>query len=229
MSNIIFEDESIAHDLRVRIEDAVNDAFRISGFLGIHTEGLIDQIRLYDGIINPKIVGKTIGAGILDYNKFIIAVDPDEVKNPEFIDQIVSLSVHEINHLERMRLLGSDPHTLGEVLVSEGIALNAELAAGYKPSALSGMKPLELPCFEKLAESDLDRIVIAKDRAEKGYGYWFDPDPKTHGIAYAGYELGFNIVSGYMKDTGQNLQEVSAEPAEKIIRHWQSKKSGLNL
>ena len=88
MSNIVFKDENIAHDLRVRIEDAVSDAFRISEVLGAETQNLTAEIRLYDDVMNEKRPGKTIGAEVIADDRFVIGIDPDEVKKPEFIDKI---------------------------------------------------------------------------------------------------------------------------------------------
>lgn len=227
---IEFQDPNIDRDLESRLRDAVEDAERVSQLQGVNTDDFHVEIRLYDDVFNNKPQpDKILGAGIVDDNKFVLVIDPDNAKDPKVIDQFTSLAVHEMNHLERMSLLGGDPQTLSEVLVSEGLAQVAEIEAGYEPISLEASDGFDAITFSKKVEAYLDVDLFTPVRPTKDFDYWFAPDSEEHGIAYAGYQLGFNIVSGYMKDQGVSLNEVMERPAQEIIEHWRNKREALSL
>lgn len=218
---IDFQDPNVGTDVQCRLRDAAEDVQRIAESQGIDTSKFSVEIRLYDDVINERKAGKIFGAGITGDSDFVLAVDPNEIYDPKVIDTFTSLGVHEINHLERMRLLGADPETLAEVLVSEGFAQVAEAEAGYRPASLSIESPLNMPSFEKEVASSLNDKILGDNKGDKGFDDWF--------VDSVGYDLGFNIVSGYLSDTGQTLDTALKVPAAEVIQHWQSKKDGHTL
>jgi hypothetical protein len=147
-----------------------------------------------------------------------ITVDPDQPfyrdANNELLSQTYS---HKLHHILRIRKPGYGK-TLGEVLISEGLAQIFELETGHQKASNYSV---HFGKNELLAISEsAHRIVLSKEPYNKGH--WFfgtedvDLDNKEKTPRWLEYSLGFAIVSSWLKQN-QTLRSSPYTTAAKAV------------
>lgn len=143
-----------------------------------------------------------------------VSVDPEHAAFQQVIDVHLSRTLaHELHHCMRWRGPGYG-NTLGEALVSEGLADHFDLE----------VHPASQP-YHWTRALDADGLAATWQRArsvlwEEGYdhGYWFfnraDGGPPFH----AGYALGFSLVRAYLRaNPGLEPSGLAGTPAQQIL------------
>lgn len=123
---------------------------------------------------------------------------------------------HEFHHNKRWGIVGYG-ETLGEALVSEGLAQAFEVEMGHKVSPYS----INLTKEELFEASERARKVIL---SEEGYSHanWFFgtekiQDAKEDFKRWTGYSLGFSIVSKWLLDNEESRQKSGCNTAAKAV------------
>lgn len=122
-------------------------------------------------------------------------------------DELLAMLAHELHHCARWTRPGYGA-TLGEALVSEGLACVFETAfrGGVPPF---WARALDAPALDAVATLARPRL----DDAAYDHRAWFGGAPE-HGIPrHTGYSLGFDIVARHMRATGRTAAQLVHVPA----------------
>ena len=181
-----------SRELYVYVKDLkkiVNDAY-INAVKLLPIKGVKVFIRHDPSSVIPEL---GVGGYTPNGNEVRISVD---VQRPKFIKTVVPsvyrTLLHEFHHIARWRGPGYGK-TLFEALVTEGLADHFELEVTNKPLQ---------PWDKALSAKDIKALLT---RAEKELGEeyshsdWFYGSKKRKIPRWAGYSLGFSIVSEYLK------------------------------
>lgn len=136
-------------------------------------------------------------------DRVLIAIDPLHPKVADSFEiEFMSMLGHELHHCARWAGPGYGD-TLGEALVSEGLAcgFESELRGGDVPFYARALSPLQLE------QAGIDAVPVLKSESYDHSAWFFGTSayPK-----HAGYSLGFHIVSRYIASHG--------EPASKLTQ-----------
>lgn len=134
--------------------------------------------------------------------------------------QVLARTVaHELHHNKRWEKPSGYGETLGEALVSEGLAQAFEMESGHKPHRYS----LNLTESELGAASERARAQINS----KNYDHraWFfgtekTPEAKEKFKHWTGYSLGYSIVSKWLANNHTTASKEFGVAAEDILRPW---------
>lgn len=138
----------------------------------------------------------------------IIFADPDNANFPNSLkNEFLTILGHELHHCLRWRTVGYGI-TLLEALVSEGLACHfeTELRSGTLPFYATALEEATIP----------DLFVKASQRfSDTNYGHaeWFFGQSDEIPM-YAGYTLGFELVSKYIQKHGKKASKLYDESAE---------------
>jgi hypothetical protein len=177
----------------------------------------------FGAIVEPPqldiVIQRTPGFGIPEYGMgghayrrrcFGLSVDPDN-KNfePSLAAGVVRrLVVHEAHHCLRMHSKRGYGMTLGEALVSEGLAGQfTGLALGTAPEAWEKAVDLATLC----ARIPDDTLLASHDYDHNG---WFYGTKSGNIPRWLGYTMGFELVGAWMRKacpSGMSLVDVSAD------------------
>jgi hypothetical protein len=148
--------------------------------------------------------------------RITITIDPDSPRlhDAEREQRILGVVAHELHHVARARGPGYG-RTLGEALVSEGLAQCFEVEAGAP-----------IPFYATSLPTDVLRQMEERAREqafarEYEHGAWFfgkrdDPSwPRN-----AGYSLGFSLVESWMREQGTTAVASVAIPADTVLSAW---------
>ena len=146
-------------------------------------------------------------------------LDPNE----STMRRLPAALAHEANHNVRFQFVKwRDDITLGEMLVSEGLAenfavelLGEELAGPWvtrtTPEALARVKPLVCAGLEAQGLAELSAYLYGDETAAL-MGY------PTRGVPYcAGYACGYHLVRRFLDETGADIAEATLLPAADIL------------
>jgi hypothetical protein len=135
--------------------------------------------------------------------------DLDEVINNE----LTAVLAHEIHHSVRIGL-GIPSDTLGEQIITEGMACHFELAVtnGKIPSLFNNLKNHD---WQPLLEQ-IKPLLDEKNQSVSKYFLGSEPDkfPK-----YAGYWIGFNLISLYVHKNKTSEFELAGMGAERFFKY----------
>lgn len=167
---------------------------------------------------NPIATIPELGIGGFSPNGHLVhvAVDPAHADFPAVLDQHLSRTVaHELHHCARWRGPGYG-RTLGESLVSEGLADHFDLQVhpGAKPYHWTqALHPVAL-------QETLEEARATLWSTEYDHAYWFF-NTATGGPPYhAGYALGFHLVRAYLlANPGSKPSDLAVAPAKEILDH----------
>ncbi len=123
--------------------------------------------------------------------------------------EIKSTLAHELHHCARWASIGYG-HTLPEALVSEGLAdhFDIEINGGDPKLWSIAIQGNELEILFQKAKQEFNN-------PEYNHSAWFYGSAETP--RWAGYSLGFQIVSEYIKKSGKNASELVSEPASVFV------------
>jgi uncharacterized protein YjaZ len=140
---------------------------------------------------------------------------PLDVGNPglstSFETVFQGFLAHELHHCARRSLSGF-ADTLAQALVSEGLAccFESELPGGSVPMYATRVSGPALEAVRARATAELDRPL-------SGWGEWFfgerEPDIPVH----AGYALGHDVVSEWLRRHGRTAANSFAVPASQVL------------
>jgi uncharacterized protein YjaZ len=139
-------------------------------------------------------------------------IDPDRPDLAQNIQtHLGAMLAHELFHCARWRGPGYG-RTLGEALVSEGLALHFE--AQFRPAA---------PFYAKtLSESQLERLSkrAARGFSSTDYGHqdWFFGSVRRRLPKYAGYGVAFHLVDKALRALDRQPQELWDVPCDVLLR-----------
>ena len=192
-------------EIRGFLERVVRQAERrVVPLLPIH-----GRVTLAVGIDPARTIRETgIGARAWAADRVDVWLDPShpwvEAAGEE---ELLAMLAHELHHCARWTRPGYGA-TLGEALVSEGLACVFETAfrGGVPPF---WARALDAPALDAVAS-------LARPRLDDGaydHRAWFGGAPE-HGIPrHTGYSLGFDIVARHMRATGRTAAQLVHVPA----------------
>lgn len=135
-----------------------------------------------------------IGGYALSPHRVEILLDCDRDDLEKVIkDELTPVLAHEIHHSIRIGL-GIPSNTLGQQIITEGMACHFELAVtdGRVPSLFDNLRDHDWQVFLE----QMRPLLKEKNQSVNKYFLGSEPDkfPK-----YAGYWVGFNLISRYIK------------------------------
>jgi hypothetical protein len=143
-----------------------------------------------------------------------LTVDPANPNFESHLDEEVPEHIaHELHHTLRWRAIGYGK-TLGEVLVSEGLAdhFAVELFIGTRNLSEHALSNYQLQAVIAKAKPELDKA---------GYNHfaWFYGTNQAAVPRWAGYTLGFRIVEAYLaRHPTARPSGLASTPAKEILR-----------
>lgn len=147
-----------------------------------------------------------------------ITFDPGRFSDPGFLDAVKREVTHELNHEWRTQK-GHKINNLGDLLVSEGLAVIAEEAPGHAPASYTKFKD------ENFKQ---DFIRRARDNVSNkvDFGEWFFGNgSEPH---YGGYILGRDIVRSYLEANNLSLTTAHDINAKNVIQDWMAGKFSIS-
>jgi uncharacterized protein YjaZ len=144
-------------------------------------------------------------------DRVCLAIDPH---NPNFFPnldvELLATLAHEFHHCVRWAGPGYG-RTLGEALVTEGLACQFELSfrGGQVPFYATALSPEQLVQFEALA-------LAQRQRTTYNHSDWFFGSSEKGFPRHAGYALGHYIVGRHMAKEGRSAVSLAIEPAERF-------------
>lgn len=150
------------------------------------------------------------------------------IPNTVTLNKLPELFAHEVNHNVRYQFIKWDNQTtLGEMIVSEGLAENfvailyGEESVGpwvkktSETTLQSQIKPLLKSKLDLTGFQTIFPYIYGDEVAEL-YGY------RKKGVPYAaGYSCGYHLVKRYLEKTNKSIMEATLLPAEKILNEVQ--------
>lgn len=171
--------------------------------------------------VNPQTTIPEIGIGGYTPNAqtIFISLDPHHPKfTPSIRVALPRTIAHELHHAVRW----ADPgygQTLGEALVTEGLAAHFELEVfGGKPNLWDiAVRGQELLRLKKRAAGEMST-------SRYNHNDWFFGSQKRHLPRWTGYSLGFQIVQKYLSKNRQSLPSrlVNVNASEILLRGLQT-------
>ena len=126
-------------------------------------------------------------------------------------DELLSVLAHEVHHSIRIGL-GIPSETLGQQIITEGMACHFELVVtnGKIPSLFDGLKDHDWSGLLEQMRPLLDK----KNQSVNKYFLGSDPDefPK-----YAGYWVGFNLISLYLQKNKTSEFKLAGMDSESFL------------
>lgn len=155
-----------------------------------------------------------IGGYAPSADRIHIAVDP---QHSDFRSQLESIFrrtlAHELHHCARWSGPGYG-QTLGEALISEGLACMFEVEVSNEPPPFYActLNPEQLAFLLRRAEEEL---------ASRSYNHaaWFYGDPDTGTPRHAGYSMGYALVAKYKHAHGRPAAQLAGEPAATFLNY----------
>jgi uncharacterized protein YjaZ len=151
--------------------------------------------------------------------RITISIDPDSphVDDPQREARLLGILAHELHHVTRMRGPGYG-RTLGEALVSEGLAQCFEVEAGAPvPFYGVALDPGALTRAGERARQELGAPMY--DHAAWFMGRRGDPAwPRN-----AGYSLAFALVEDWLAHNDTNAAAAARVPAAQVLDAWRER------
>lgn len=144
-------------------------------------------------------------------DRIMIAADPDNANFEKSLEnEFLTTLGHELHHCLRWRTVGYG-RTLLEALVSEGLACSFETE--LRPSVI----PFYASALEKTAIPELF-VKASQSFSDMDYNHakWFFGQSDEIPL-HAGYTLGFELVSRYIRERSEKASRLYDEPAESFL------------
>jgi hypothetical protein len=178
----------------------------------------IDRVDVVVGYSDPFWTIPAYGIGGWSHGKgrvsITVAPDHPRFRDAERGERLAAVLAHELHHIMRSRA-GGYGETLGEALVSEGLAQCFEVEIGCPPPpyavAVTGEK---LRAFAERA-----RPLAAEKHYDHGawfFGKWGDENFPKDG----GYSLGYALVRAWLAEAGKTASSAVDVAARAVIEPW---------
>ena len=162
----------------------------------------------------PKhvIPGMVIGGYAPGPHRVEIYMDTSKVNFARlFTAQFPVTLAHELHHAVRWKTVGYGT-TLGEALVTEGLAMHFE----------AEVFPEDLSPWAKALDEKQDKGLwprVQKELTKKGYDHnaWFFGSHRKNIPHWAGYRIGYRLVGQYLSETGKLASECVGVTAAKVL------------
>lgn len=217
---VTFDLSAVDAPLRPAIEAACRQGVRDAQEQGMRfSKPVVIAVTKDPGNCIPEIgAGGEAGSG----GRVNIMYDPDPAKLSLALNGGIAREVtHELNHEWRLQK-GHQLKTLGDFLVSEGLAVTAEEAPPHDPLPYTRYKSAAFRDeFIKRVKENIDKPFDP----QKDFGPWFfGPNDDRH---FGGYALGRDIVRGYLAAHKLSPGKAHNIDAKKITGEWVSGKFAL--
>ena len=155
--------------------------------------------------------------------RITIAIDPSSphIDEPQRAERLLGLLAHELHHVMRMRGPGYG-RTLGEALVSEGLAQRFEVEAGAPPPLYA--VSLDAAALTRAGARAREQI----DSVDYDHNAWFAGRPGDPAWPpYAGYSLGFALVGDWLARNDTSAAAAATVPAAQVLDAWRARDFAL--
>lgn len=145
-------------------------------------------------------------------HRMYLPMDVDHPALPHRFEQVFqSFFAHEMHHCARRSQPGY-ADTLGQALVTEGLAccFESELPGGTVPLYATRLHGEALARTRTLAMPALDQSL-------SGWGAWFFGEREPEIPMHAGYTLGYEIVSGWLRRHRLSAASAYDVPASQVL------------
>lgn len=190
--------------IRAAFEDALK---RVSAHLPI---GAVDVIVYNDADYVVPELG--MSGFCTSARRMYLPMDVENPVLPERLEQVFQgFFAHEMHHCVRRRISGF-AETLGQALVTEGLAccFEAELPGGIVPIYARSSSGRSLDTIRSRAAALLDQPF-------SGWAEWFFGEREADIPRHAGYVLGYELVSAWLKRSGQTAAACVTVDAAEVI------------
>jgi Predicted Zn-dependent protease (DUF2268) len=185
----------------------------------------MERVDIVVGYSDPAWMIPAWGIGGYAHGKgrISITVDPDHPRfgDAERGERLAAILAHEMHHLARARGPGFG-ETLGEVLVTEGLAqcFEVEIGCPAPPYAIA-VADDALKQFAARARSDVE----TKEYDSRAWFYGRSGDP--HFPRHGGYSLGYALTRSWLAAEGMTASGAAGVPASRLIEAWLSDRIGI--
>jgi uncharacterized protein YjaZ len=190
-----------------RIEDAFAQSIKtLSAMLPVKNVDVVVQAGTR--VIPETGIGGFSPSGEVVY----ITIDPNHSNFPGVLGtEFFATLGHELHHCARHTGPGYG-RTLGEALVTEGLATNfeAELHGGKAPFYACAVRGADLESLAQRARRELQS-------SNYDHRAWFFGSAAKGFPRYSGYSLGFSIVAAYISRHALFASQLCAIPAENVL------------
>ncbi len=180
----------------------------------------IDRVDVVVGYSDPYWTIPAWGLGGFSHGKgrisITLAPQHPRFADPERRERLAAILAHELHHIARARTAGYGS-TLGEALVSEGLAQCFEVEIGCPPAPYAtALSTDALHAFAGRAREQLDA-------QNYDHGAWFfgrrgEPNFPKDG----GYSLGFALVKAWLADEKTTASAAANVAAARVMEAWTS-------
>jgi Predicted Zn-dependent protease (DUF2268) len=180
----------------------------------------VDRVDVVIGYVDPFWTIPAYGIGGFSHGKgrisITLAPEHPRFADPERPERLAAVLAHELHHIARSRSAGYG-HTLGEALVSEGLAQCFEVEIGCPPPPYAvAVKDAALHEFAGRAREQMTAPFY--DHGAWFYGRRGDANFPKDG----GYSLGYALVKAWLADT-KTTASISADvAAARVTDAWTS-------
>ncbi|MGH6726626.1 MAG: DUF2268 domain-containing putative Zn-dependent protease [Pseudolabrys sp.] len=180
----------------------------------------VDRVDVIVGYSDPFWVIPAYGIGGFSHGKgrisITLAPDHPRFADPERRDRLAAVLAHELHHIARSRSAGYG-RTLGEALVSEGLAQCFEVEIGRPPPPYAvALKGEALGEFAGRAREQMTAQFY--DHGAWFYGRRGDANFPKDG----GYSLGYALVKARLADEATTAAAAASVPAAHVTEAWSS-------
>ena len=181
----------------------------------------VAQVDVVVASVSPNFVIPEYGLTGMSHGKgrISISIDPDSPRldDPQRAARLLGVLAHELHHVVRTRGPGYGG-SLGEALVSEGLAQCFEVEAGA-PVPFYAVS-LDADALARAGERARQEIgALAYDHSAWFFGRRGDPAWPRH----AGYALGFAVVEDWLARNDTNAAAAVNVPAAQIMDAWRER------
>lgn len=185
----------------------------------------VDRVDVVIGYSDPFWTVPAWGVGGYSHGKgrisITVAPGHPRFRDVERGERLAALLAHELHHLARARGPGYG-RTLGEALVSEGLAQCFEVEIGCSPP------PYAVAVTEEALREFAVRARPHVDATDYDHGAWFfgrkgDPTFPKDG----GYSLAYALAGSWLALENTTASASANVPACEIIRAWTSDRLGV--
>lgn len=202
-----------ADDTTERLRDFLQRVLRLADRQVVPLLPLRDRITVSVGVDPVRTIRETgIGARAWAADRIDVWIDPAhpwvEAAGEE---ELIAMLAHELHHCARWTRPGYG-RTLGEVLVSEGLACVFE--TGFR----GGVPPFWARALDARALRDAE-FLAAPSLDETGFDHraWFAGAPDRGLPRHLGYSLGFHLVARHVRATGRTAAQLVHVPAATVL------------
>lgn len=173
---------------------------------------LPDADVTYCACDESDVIAVGIGGGVLSASRIELELDMSRADIVDVIhNELTPLLAHEFHHLVRMNLGLTDSTLLGQI-ISEGLACHFETEFNAKqlPSIFKDVSNIPWQSLYQQMKHQFDSVDFS-------YPTYFLGAVEEKFPKYAGYWLGYNLVTLYIDKVGGNAADLVALDADLLV------------